>query len=392
MLKGKTVLIGITGGIAAYKICELVRMYKRQGANVKIILTHAAENFVTKLTLQSLSANAVITDTFEPVEYKPEHVSLADECDIFVIAPATANTISKIAHGICDNMLTSTVCAFHKPIIIAPAMNSAMWENKTIQENIRKVKSYGYEILDPEEGFLACGTTGSGRLCALEKIYEKTVELLLQKKTLANKKIIVTAGGTVEKIDPVRFISNFSSGKMGEEIADEAFRQGADVVLVSTTPKNKPYKTICAPSAQEMQNAVENEFETSDCVVMAAAVADFRVKNYQEQKIKKTNDAKEMTIELVKNPDILKEISAKKGDKIIVGFSAESENLLDNATEKLKRKGCDFIVANDITLAGCGFSSDYNEVYVIDKNLNMTHIEKTTKKEIAKQLLEKVFE
>ena len=387
-LEGKTILIGITAGIAAYKICELIRMYKRGGANVRVVVTPNTLNFVTKLTLETLSQNEVFVDNFEEKEYKPEHISLCDEADVMVIAPATANTISKIANGICDNLLTSTVCAFNKPIIVAPAMNTNMWNNSIIQDNLQKLAISGFNILNPESGFLACGTIGNGRLCSLEKIFDKTIEVISQNKKLSGKRILITAGGTKEKIDPVRYISNFSSGKMGTALADVAYSMGADVVLVSTFDIVKPYKVIKIESAIEMQKVVMDN--SADCIIMAAAVGDYRVKEYSEQKIKKTTETNELQLTLIKNPDILQEISEKK-DAIIVGFCAESENLIENAKIKIKNKGCDYLIANDISRKDIGFSSDENEVYIIDSCMNIEHIEKDSKQNIAHKILEKVF-
>ena len=282
----KTILLGITGGIAAYKICELIRMYKKNGFNVKVITTKNALNFVTELTLATLSDNQVYTDNFDIKEYKPEHISLSDDGDIMVIAPASANTISKIADGICDNLLTSVVCAFNKPIIIAPAMNTNMWQNPFIQSNINKLRQHNYHILDPESGALACGTEGQGRLCSLDKIFDKTVEVLDISQPLKGKKITVTAGGTIEKIDPVRYISNFSSGKMGEALADNAYMAGAEVELISTFDADKPYKVSKVQSADEMLDKVQASARVSDCIIMASAVADYKVKNYSVQKMK----------------------------------------------------------------------------------------------------------
>ena len=391
MLNGKTILIGITAGIAAYKICELIRMYKREGANVRVMVTPNALNLVTALTLESLSQNEVFVDNFGIKEYKPEHISLCDEADIMVIAPATANTISKIANGICDNLLTTTVCAFNKPIIIAPAMNTNMWKNQFVQDNVSKLEKTGYHILNPESGFLACGTTGEGRLCSLDKIYNKTLEILNQNKILSGKKIVISAGGTIEKIDPVRYISNYSSGKMGTALADAAYKMGADVTLVSTFDIQKPYNVIKTESAVEMENVITKYNNNVDCIIMAAAVADYRVKDYSEQKMKKTSED-EIQISLVKNPDILKELSSVVTATKIVGFCAESENLLENAKVKIKNKGCDFLIANDISRKDIGFSSDDNEVYIIDRNLNVKHIDKTSKSELAYKILELLFE
>lgn len=389
MLKNKKILVGITGGIAAYKIPQLIRLYKKNGAEVKVVMTPSAENFVTKLTLQSVSNNEVYINHFEVDEYKPEHISLCDWADIFVIAPATANTISKIANGICDNLLTSTACAFKKSILFAPAMNTGMWENTFVQENIKKLKSAGYKFIEPKTGFLACGAEGKGRMSEPEEILEITVEILNKDKFLNGKRILITAGGTKEKIDPVRYITNCSSGKMGVALADCAYNFGAEVTLVSTFESNKPYKNIVTESALEMKSAVKSVYENQDCVIMAAAVADYKVKDYSEQKMKRGRE--EITIKFIPNPDILKEICASEHKAIIVGFCAESENLIENAKIKIQNKGCDFLVANDISRSDIGFSSDENEVYILDKNLNISHIEKGSKYIIAKKILEKVF-
>ncbi|MBS5801845.1 MAG: bifunctional phosphopantothenoylcysteine decarboxylase/phosphopantothenate--cysteine ligase CoaBC [Brachyspira sp.] len=390
MLSGKNILIGLTGGIAAYKICELIRMFKRNNANVRVICTPNALNFVTKLTLQNLSQNEVGIEEFEVEDFKPEHISYADEADIMVIAPTTANTISKIANGICDNLLTSVVCAFKKPVIIAPAMNCNMWENPVIQDNIKKLSSLGYKILEPENGFLACGYDGKGRLCSLDKIFDE-VSMRLLSTAQNKKKYVITAGGTIEDIDPVRYISNYSSGKMGISLADEAFHQGNDVVLVTTVDVRRPYKVIKIKSAQEMQQAVEKEFAAADFVIMAAAVADYRVKNKSEQKLKKTGE-ESITLELVKNPDILQELCKKKTHQTVIGFCAESENLIENAKEKIQKKGCDYLIANDISRTDIGFSSDYNEVLILDKKGGMKKLEKASKSNIAREILKEIHE
>ncbi len=387
MLTGKTILVGITGGIAAYKICELIRMYKRANANVRVVCTKNALNFVTKLTLQNLSQNDVGVEEFSIDDFKPEHISFADEADIMVIAPATANTISKIATGVCDNLLTSIACAFRKPVIIAPAMNCNMWDNPIVQENLNKLH---YTILEPESGYLACGYDGKGRLCSLDKIFDKTVEILNYKK-LKGKKTVITSGGTIEDIDPVRYISNYSSGKMGLALADAAYNLGADVTLVTTKDVTRKYNVVKVKSALEMKSAVEKELDASDCIIMAAAVADYRIKEQAEQKIKKSSED-EITLTLVKNPDILKEICLKKTHQTIVGFCAESENLIENAKEKIVKKGCDFLIANDISRKDIGFSSDYNEVTILDKNGGMKKLEKADKTTIAYQIFEEIYE
>ena len=391
MLSGKTILIGITGGIAAYKICELIRKFKKNGANVKVVATPNALNFVTKLTLQNLSQNEVYVQEFDVKNWKPEHISLADESDIMLIAPATANTISKIAQGVADNLLTSIACAFSKKMIIAPAMNCNMWNNPVIQENISKLRNLGVEFLEPDSGFLACGYIGKGRLCSIEKIYSAVVEALNYSKILEGKKVVVTSGGTIEDIDPVRYISNYSSGKMGFAIAKVAKDMGANVVLITTKDFTAPFKIVKVKSAIDMQNALDQEFENSDIVVMAAAVADYRIKNYSEQKMKKTSEDT-LILELVKNPDILKGLCDKKTSQIVVGFCAESENLLENAEEKIQKKGCDFLVANDISRKDIGFSSDDNEVTILDKNGNLKRIEKASKTVIARKILEYINE
>lgn len=388
MLENKNILIGITGGIAAYKICTLIRLYRKARANVRVVLTPNALNFVTKLTLQTLSNNEVYVDNFEIDEYKPEHIALT-EADIFVIAPASANTIGKIANGICDNLLLSTACAFSKPILIAPAMNENMWNNPFVQENMSKLKKHGYHIVDPETGFLACGTNGVGRMKEPEEIFDRTVEIFNETQKLKGKKILITAGGTREKIDPVRYITNASSGKMGLALADNAYRMGADVTLISTFKADKPYKNIVTETALEMEKAVKENLSNQDCVIMAAAVSDYRVENCAENKIKKQGN--KLTLELVENPDILKSI-CKTPDKIICGFCAESENLLENAKAKIQKKGCDFLIANDISRKDIGFNTDENEVYIIDKSLNIKHIEKDTKENIAQRILEEIFE
>ncbi len=392
MLKGKCVLVGVTGGIAAYKICELIRMYKKNGADVKVICTPNAMNFVTKLTLQNLSQNEVYVQEFDVKEWKPEHISLADEADIMVIAPATANTISKIAQGIADNLLTSVACAFSKKMIIAPAMNCNMWNNESVQNNLSILQGRGVEILEPESGFLACGYLGKGRLCSLEKIYNATVEALNYSQKLGGKMVVITSGGTIEDIDPVRYISNYSSGKMGFALASVAKDMGAEVVLVTTKSFEAPFKIVKVKSALDMQKAVEDEFETSDIVIMAAAVADYRVKNQAEQKMKKVAGNDTLTLELVQNPDILKGLCEKKTHQLVVGFCAESENLLENAKEKIAKKGCDYLIANDISRSDIGFSSDDNEVTILEKSGKIEKLEKASKKVIARKILEYIYE
>jgi len=392
MLEGKKVLIGITAGIAAYKTLELIRLFKKQGAVVKVVVTPNAFEFVTETTLQSLSQNKVYVEQFKIDDYKPEHIELAAS-DIFVIAPCSANTIGKIANGLADNLLTSIACAFKNKIVIAPAMNTGMWENGFVQENIQKLINSGIEVLDVGEGFLACGDVGKGRLLDINIIFERAKDILLasEKKNLSGKRIVITAGGTKEDIDPVRYIGNYSSGKMGIALADSAFEKGADVVLVTTVDVAKPYKVIRTKSASDMSESVKQEFKTADSLIMAAAVADFKVQNKEENKIKK-QDSDTLTLNLVKNPDILAEmVKIKSENQIVVGFCAESENLLENAKSKIQKKRCDYIVANDISKSDTGFSSDYNEVYILNKNGRISHIEKNTKKYVAQKILEEIY-
>lgn len=390
ILENKHILIGITGGIAAYKILTLIRDFKKSSAEVKVICTPNAMNFVTKLTLQNLSQNEVYVDEFNIKNWKPEHISLSDWADLMLIAPASANTIGKIANGIADNLLTSVACAFSKKIIIAPAMNCNMWNNEAVLKNLIILKSRGVEILEPESGFLACGYNGKGRLCALEKIFKSVCEIFEYQNILKDKKIVITAGGTIEDIDPVRYISNYSSGKMGLALAKTAYNMGADVVLITTKDFEVPFKTIRVKSALDMLDAVNNEYENSDYIIMAAAVADYRVKNYCEQKIKKSEE-ESITLELVKNPDILKNLCEKKQSSefkpIIVGFCAESENLIENAKIKINKKGCDYLIANDISRTDIGFNSEDNEVTILNKTGEIKKLEKASKTIIAKQIL-----
>lgn len=390
MLKGKKILIGITGGIAAYKICGLVRSFVRQGAFVKVVLTDNAKEFVTETTLSVLSKNPVYTDTFAFQDYCVKHVSLVDEADILVLAPATANTIGKIANGICDNLLTSLLCAFNKPVVFAPAMNVNMWQNPAVQNNIKTLEERGYVMVKPVKGELACGCEGEGRMAEIDEIETKVVEVLSQNMPLLGKKIVITAGGTKEEIDPVRYVGNYSSGKMGIALADEAYFYGAEVVLISSVNVEKPYCVENVKSAQEMSFAVEKAMKSADCLIMAAAVADYRPEVRAKQKIKK--NAPEFMLKMVKNPDIISQIAKNKfTEQTIIGFAAESENLLENAKEKIIAKNLDFIVANDISDAKIGFSSDENEVFLINKALEVQKFEKASKNDIAKKILKAVF-
>lgn len=399
MIKGKNILIGITGGIAAYKICELIRLFKKSGNNVKVTVTPNALEFVTELTLDTLSQEGVLKENiyyeqFNTDDKKPEHIALCDWADVFLIAPASANTIGKIANGMCDNLLTSLACAFQKQLFIAPAMNTGMYNNKAVQKNIETLKANGVKIIAPAEGFLACGTSGVGRLEDINIIFE-AVNNHFEKnsflKFLKGRKVVITAGGTRENLDPVRYIGNYSSGKMGTALADKAFEAGAEVTLIKTFELKRTYNTVDVNSASEMLEAVKKAFAPADILIMAAAVADYRPEVSADLKIKKENND-EIILKLVKNPDILKEMSkCKKPNQQVIGFCAESNDLIENAKAKIKSKGCDFLVANDISRRDTGFSSDYNEVFVIDKDLNITKMEKDTKENIASQILEFLY-
>lgn len=386
----KNILIGITSSIAAYKIPELIRMFKKANYDVKVVMTPEAKNFVTPLTLETLSSNRVYEQQFCPRD-NTQHISLCSWADAFIIAPLSANTLSKIANGICDNLLSSVFCAYigeKKPIILAPAMNCGMWENPFVQKNLETLKNAGCKILEPEYGFLACGTENKGRLCELKKIFE-AIEC---KKPLKGKKIIITSGGTREAIDPVRFISNASSGKMGRALADCAHELGARVVLISTQELQKPYKVVIAQDTISMLNAARKEFieNNADYLIMAAAVSDYRVKNYSNTKISKEQTGENLTIELVKNPDILKTMCEEKSQsQKAIGFCLSSENAVENAKKKIKDKGCDIIIANEVKTA---LGTNESEVWIIDDSLNVKKIEKTSKINIARAILEILYD
>lgn len=385
----KNVLIGLTGSIAAYKTAELIRLFKKEGMEVKVVSTESGLLFLGEKTLETLSNNPVYVDTFQK-HSETKHISLADWADVFVIAPISANSISKIAAGIADNLLTSIVCAYlgkNKPLFIAPAMNDGMWNNPIIKENILKLKNIGVNVIEPINGFLACGAEGTGKMEDPSIIFEKVKNSLIEKK---NKKIVVTAGGTREYIDPVRFISNSSSGKMGISLADSAYNMGYDVSLITTVNVKKPYNVIPVETAEDMLNKTKKEFQNADYLIMAAAVSDFRVKNIENSKIEKSEiNNGSYNVELVLNPDILKNIAQiKKENQKVIGFSLSTENLVEIAKRKLNEKSLDFIVANEAKVA---LNKDTNEVLVIDKNENITKIGPYKKEEIAKLILEIVL-
>lgn len=395
MLKDKTVVIGVSGGIAVYKTLDVISRLRKLGVNVNVIMTKSATEFVTPLSFQSLSQNYVVCDMFEdPKTWDVEHISLAKRADVFLIAPATANVIGKIANGIADDMLTTTVMATKAKVLIAPAMNTNMYENPILQRNINTLKELGYNFVEPESGRLACGDTGKGKLASPETIVDEVVKLLSKEQDLKGKSIIVTAGPTVESIDPMRYITNRSTGKMGYSIAKEAVERGADVTLITgptnLTPPQNLKKLVKIESAKDMYEAVLENLDENDVVIKSAAVADYKPKNYSNKKIKKSDD--DLVIELDRNKDIAQEIGKIKNNKILVGFAAETNDLIENASLKIKKKNLDFIVANDLTKEGAGFGVDTNIVKIIDKEGNITEYPKMKKEEVANIILDKIKE
>lgn len=390
-LTNKNVVIGVTGGIAAYKALDVVSRLKKMNANVDVIMTDHATEFVNPTSFQSLSLNRVITDMFkEPTYWDIEHIALAKKADIFVVVPATANIIGKIANGIADDMLTTTIMATSAKKLIAPAMNTNMLNNPIVQDNINKLKTLDYQFISTDAGRLACGDVGEGKLADTQAIVERIKYEILKNNKLKGKKVLITAGPTVEKIDPVRFISNRSTGKMGYAIAEIAAQTGAEVTLVSGPTQLKTplgVKRIDVESADEMYDEVM-KLSDADIIIKTAAVSDYRPKEFKDQKIKKDHEA--LTLTLAKNKDILFELGKIKKDQLLVGFAAESQNLEEYALKKLKEKNLDLIVGNDITKKDAGFKSDTNIVTIIDKHGNKQALEKLTKIEIAAILIEKI--
>jgi phosphopantothenoylcysteine decarboxylase/phosphopantothenate--cysteine ligase len=391
MLRGKTIVLGVTGGIAVYKAVELLRLLTKAGAVVHVVMTRAATEFVTPLTFQTLSGQPVHIELFNLIsEQQIGHISLAERADLFIVAPATANFIGKIAGGIADDLLTTTVMATKAPVLIAPAMNVNMYQNPIYRENETRLKSHGYLFVAPACGMLACGYEGEGKLQAPEQILEEAVAALTP-KPLAGERVLVTAGPTREEIDPVRFISNHSSGKMGYAIARQARLRGAEVTLVTgPTALDVPYgvEVIRVESAEEMRQAVLAKLEAIDIVIKAAAVADYRPTLRAEMKVKKT--ASHLAIELEKNPDILAEIGARKEGRTLVGFAAETEDLVGNATSKLNRKNLDMVVANDVSLEGAGFHVDTNIAKLLFRDGRVEELPLMGKEELAGIILDRV--
>lgn len=386
----KCVVVGVSGGVAVYKALDVISRLRKKDVEVHVIMTKSATEFVTPLSFQSLSQNMVITDMFaEPKAWEIQHISLAKKADLMLIVPATANIIGKVANGIADDMLSTTIMATKAPVVFCPAMNTNMYENPIVQRNINLLKELGYEFIEPASGRLACGDEGKGKLQDTEIIAEETLRRLHSTNDLVGKKVVVTAGPTIVPIDPVRILTNRSSGKMGYSIAEEARDRGAEVVLISgPTSLRKPngIKVIDVKTNEDMFNAIKNEFEDADIVIKSAAVADYKAKNYSSEKIKKTGDDLNLIFE--RDRDILKTLGDMKENQILVGFAAESSNLKENAKGKLERKNLDYIVANDISKPETGFASDENKVTIISKSGEEVSLEKMSKIEVAKNIFD----
>ena len=391
MLENKKIVLGITGGIAAYKAAELTRALIKAGAQVRVIMTRSAAEFITPLTMQTLSKGPVYTEMFAPTDqYDMAHIALADWADAFVIAPATGNVIGKAASGIADDLLTTTLMAQNKPALICPAMNDRMLANPVVQDNIRKLKKFGYTVMESAVGELACKISGSGRLPEIPDILD-ALETLLTPKDFTGESVLITAGPTEEPLDPVRYITNASSGKMGYALAEAAHQRGAKVTLISGPTKIKPppvEKLILVRTALEMYQAVMDAYAKATVIIKAAAVADYRPKSEALEKIKK--DQGLTGIELTRNPDIIAAVGAKKKKSILVGFAMETEDLLANARRKLIRKNMDMIVANNLREAGAGFKTDTNIITMIDRNGKTIALDKMTKKDAAHRILDHI--
>lgn len=393
MLQGKTVVLGVTGSIAAYKIANLASMLVKLHADVNVVMTKNAANFINPITFETLTNNKCLVDTFDRnFQYNVEHVALAKRADLYMVAPASANVIGKIANGIADDMLTTTIMACKAPKFIAPAMNTNMFENPIVQDNIAKLKQYGYEIISPATGYLACGDTGAGKLPSEEVLLSYIIKELHYEKDLKGKKVLVTAGPTIEAIDPVRFISNHSTGKMGYAIAKCAMERGADVTLVTgetSIPKPPFVNVIPVISAKDMFEAVKVHYEEADFIVKAAAVADYTPETVANDKIKKKEG--NMGISLVRTTDILKYLGEHKNpNQVICGFAMETKDLLENAAKKLKNKNADMIVANNLKVAGAGFGTDTNVVTFIKKN-ETKELPLLSKEDVAKAILDEML-
>jgi len=395
MLKDKNILLGVTGGIAAYKIANLASMLKKQGANVKVIMTENACQFITPMTFETLTAQKVYTDTFDRnFEFKVDHIELGKWADVFLIAPATANVIGKLANGIADDMLTTTALAMRCPIVVSPAMNTTMFENKVVKHNIMKLRTYGMDIILPASGHLACGDTGAGKMPEPEMLLEYIKRAVYKKKDLVGKKVCVSAGPTREAIDPVRYISNNSTGKMGVEIAKMAAYRGAKVSLIMG-PSNvfvpDFISRIDIKSAEDMYEEIMKISDSQDIIIKAAAVADYTPANYSDEKIKKKDG--DLSIELSRTKDILKELGERKENnpkkQFICGFSMETENMEENSKNKLAKKNADMIVANNVKVEGAGFGTDTNVVTIFTKD-NEIRLDKLSKTEVAEKIFDEI--
>ena len=390
-LNGKNILLGVTGGISAYKSCELSRLLIKDGADVNVVMTSNAEKFVSALTFQYLTGNKVSNDMYDVSDPKISHIDLADKADLIIICPATANFISKFANGIADNLLLNILLATKVQIIVCPAMNVNMYENKIIQENITRLKKNGVIFIEPETGQLACGWEGKGRLAEIENIL-KFIKKKLQNKTLINENILITAGATREYLDAVRFISNPSSGIMGQCLADEFKNRGAKINIIAGHTEvdlNRYDNYFKVNSADEMKNEIDKKLDTYSIIIKAAAVGDFKFKNKKKNKIKKDDNS--FDFEMEKNIDVLRAIGQRKTkNQILVGFSAETDNVVRNAKKKIKNKNLDFIVANDISKKGSGFGRKSNFTYFIDSHGSVEELGLKTKEKIAKYLADKI--
>ena len=399
MLEGKTVLLGVTGSIAAYKIAYLASALKKQHADVHVLMTRNATNFINPITFETLTGNKCLVDTFDRnFQFQVEHVSIAKKADVVMIAPASANVIGKLAHGIADDMLTTTIMACRCKKFISPAMNTNMFENPIVQDNLKTLEHYGYEVIDPAVGYLACGEVGKGRLPDPELIVARVLEALdapastSEQQVLAGKRVMITAGPTVEAIDPVRYITNRSSGKFGYALAETAARKGAEVTLVSgpvALPAPEGVEVIYVESARDMLEAATPVFEACDVGIFAAAVADVRPAKEMDRKLKKgINDAELANIALVENPDVLATLGNAKTDQIVVGFAAETNDVIDNARKKLIKKNADMIVANEVG-ANKVFGKDDDEVWLVTSE-EETHLPLMSKAELADIILDTI--
>ena len=393
MFKGKNIILGVTSSIAAYKSANVASALVKKGCNVNVLMTENATNFINPLTFEELTKHKCIIDTFDRnVQYNVAHISLATSADAFIIAPASANVIGKIANGIADDMLTTTVMACKCPVIISPAMNTNMYENPIVQDNLAKLERFGYIIVPPAEGRLACGAIGKGKMPDEQVLLDYLERALSDKQDFKGKRVLVTAGPTQESIDPVRYITNHSSGKMGYAVARQAMLRGAEVTLVSGKVNLPPVpfvKMIYITTAEDMYNAVTAEFENTDIVIKAAAVADFRPKRIADDKLKKADGMD--SIELEPTKDILKELGKNKKNRFICGFSMETKNMTENSRKKLENKNLDMIVCNNLKVEGAGFQGDTNVVTVIDKT-NVTELGIMSKTEVADKILDIIAE